>query len=208
MKNISGTALFAFLFLFISGAAHSIVELRGHFGSGSGSPEDYNKAYYNFQDGPELTKQKYLGFDGIVKVPMIPIGFGLRYESLEESGNAFAQKADLEASRFSLLLNYRFIDTLVYAGVLATYGLSHEMTLKIPTDPEKITSDSGKSYSIGVEGGVKLGLFRLGAEVGQMVLKYTDLKDATGITPNKNGRSINEIDLSGLYYKLVLGVGF
>lgn len=208
MKKYFKCFLVTLVFLFASFASHAIVEVRGHFGSGNGSPDDYNNAYFKFQDGPELTKQKYLGVDAIVKVPLIPIGFGLRYETLGEERKAFAEKADLEASRFSLLLNYRFIDTLVYVGALATYGLSHDMTLKIPTDPEKITSDSSKSYSIGLEGGVKLGLFRLGAEVGQMFMKFDGLKDNTGVKPTKNGLSINEIDLSGLYYKIILGFGF
>lgn len=208
MKNIFQAKLLGFLFLLLSGTAHSIVELRGHFGAVNGSPDDFNKAYHSFQDGPELTKQKTLGFDAIVKAPLFPLGVGLRYETLEEEKSEFNEKAELEASRFSLLLNYRFIDTLLYAGVLGTFGISHDMTLNIPTDPEKITSDSATSYSLGVEGGVKLGLFRVGAEVGQMFMTFDDLKNNAGVTPVKNGRSISEIDLSGLYYKIVVGVGF
>lgn len=184
------------------------VEVRGGIGSNAGSGDDYNKAYYNFQDGPEMSKQDTITIDAIVKIPMIPIGFGLRHEGFTEERSAFAEDMNLKAKRVSLLFNYRFIDTLFYAGAIGSYGISHDLTLAIPTDPEKITSDSAKSYSIGVEGGLKLGLFRIGAELGQQSLVFDNLKAIDGLVPNKNGLNINEIDMSGMYYKLMIGVGF
>ncbi|MFP5386587.1 MAG: hypothetical protein ACLGHN_10940 [Bacteriovoracia bacterium] len=207
MKNCKLPFLVLSLLL-TSFSAFALVEVRGHFGAGNGSPDDYNKAYHSFQDGPKLDQQKYLGWDAIVKAPLFPIGVGLRYETLGEERSEFAEKAELDASRFSLVLNYRFIDTLIYAGVLGTYGLSHDLTLNIPTDPNKITSESAKSYSLGIEGGVKLGFFRLGAEVGQMFMTFDDLEDSTGVRPSNNSVSIKEIDLSGTYYKIMVGVGF
>ena len=55
--------------------------------------------------------------------------------------------------------------------------------------------DANLNYSLGLEGGVNLGLFHVGAEVGKFFGKFTH----AGFT---------DFDASGVYYKVLVGVGF
>lgn len=207
-KFICHLVLIAVAFLWVDPAVALLGEVRATYGETSGKPEDYNKAYFNFQDGPEISKQRYLGVDGILMLPMIPLGVGLRYEKTGEDKTQFAEKIDYAFTRLALVLNYRIVNTLFYLGPIATYGLTHNLEFKIPTRPDEFKAGKSKSYSIGVEGGVKLGLFRLGLEVGQMSMVFDDLKDIGGVTPNKNGLNINKLDFGGTYYKVQAGIGF
>jgi hypothetical protein len=189
--------------------AHALLgDFRLTYGSTSGAPEDYNKAYYDFADGPKISSQNYLGADAILMLPLVPFGFGLRYEAAKQDLTEFAEKTEYAIDRTSIVLNYRLINTGIYVGPIATYGISHRLAFAIPTDPEVITAGKSQSYSVGLEAGVKLGLFRLGFEAGQMTMIFSDLRDSGGAIPNKNGLDINELNFSGSYYKAHFGFGF
>jgi hypothetical protein len=187
---------------------HALFEVRAHYGAGKGSPDAYNSAYFDQQDGPELGETKVLGADVLVSPPMLGLGLGLRFEGMTEEASAFAEDVEVAITRLSLLANYRLVDTLMYFGPIVSVGLSHKFEVLIPTGPDTISSDGATSFSAGVEGGVKLGLFRVGAEVGYQMLKFKDLTEADGSPWTKNGQTISEFDLSGMYYKVILGVGF
>lgn len=65
-----------------------------------------------------------------------------------------------------------------------------------------------ENHSYGLEGGIKFGFFRIGAEAGVTSLVFEDLKDKAGAIPNKNGLNISELDFGGNYYRLHIGLGF
>ena len=189
--------------------AHALLgEVRLTSGNTKGSADDYNKAYYDFADGPQIDSQNYLGADAILMLPMVPVGIGLRYEGAKYDETAFAENVKFAVTRTALLVNYRIINTGVYLGPIVSYGLSHSLTFDIPLSPESWTAGKSESSSIGLEAGVKLGLFRIGAEVGQETFKFTDVRDNTGAIPNKNGLNIDNLDFSGSYYKIHVGLGF
>lgn len=208
MKNVVLLSVLLGYGLFTAERAQAIAEVRAHYGLAKGSPDAYNKGYFDFQDGPKLEEQKVLGADALIMLPAFPLGFGLRFEGMEEKRSQFGQKVQMDLARLAVLVNYRLIDTLFFAGPIASYGINHRLEFAIPTEPEKISSDSSSSYSIGIEGGVKLLLARIGAEVGYQSLKFKSLKELDGTPWDKNGLAIGEIDLSGVYYKLLVGVGF
>ena len=54
------TIIFASAFFFTEQAT-AIVEIRAHYGLLKGSPDAYNSAYYDFQDGPKLEEIFLLG---------------------------------------------------------------------------------------------------------------------------------------------------
>ena len=183
-------------------------EVRIFYGNASGEPKDFNNAFYNFQDGPKIGTQAYSGLDAIAMLPVIPLGFGIRYETSSFSKTEFAEQVDYTLARTALVLNYRIVNTGFYVGPIITYGVSNSITFKLPLDPEVYTAGKSNSYSLGLEAGAKLGLFRMGIEVGQLHLVYSDLKDISGVVPNKNGLNINQLDFSSNYYKVLLGIGF
>ena len=177
--------------------AEAIVELRA--GYGVNTP----KEDYEITSGNKLNVSAFQGFnlDAIVELPMVPFGFGLRYENmgldLEQSGQTY--KTDL--TRLSALVNYRFIDFFAYFGVIGTLGFQNDMKVKaggaLTTD---LDYDSSLTYSVGAEGGVNLGLISLGAELGYI---FGTMEAKTATTPPTLDAS-----LDGIYVKVLAGVGF
>lgn len=137
-----------------------------------------------------------LGFDVIVMPPLIPVGFGLRQENLGFSVDNSTAEAKLTATRTSVVINSRLLDTLFYVGPIFTYGLSH--TAKVEGTIANISfsqkADSSASYSVGLEAGVRLVGVLIGAEAGYMSFKSKTDGDTT--------------DFSGSYAKVFLGFGF
>lgn len=201
--------IFCFLCLFCSIQAQALLgELRLTYGNTAGEPKDFNNAYFNFQDGPNISGQTYTGIDAIAMLPMVPIGVGLRLENTSFNKTEFNEQVDFSIARTALLINYRIINTGFYFGPIVSYGISHAFDFKIPLDPDVFTAGKQTSLGYGVEGGLKLGLFRLGLELGQLSQVFSDLKDINGAIPNKNGLNISELNFGGTYYKLHIGVGF
>ncbi|HEX7672970.1 MAG TPA: hypothetical protein VF412_02295 [Bdellovibrio sp.] len=155
---------------------------------------------------PSIVPTYGLGGDIVVNlpIPLVP-GFGLRYENLglTASGNGIDFKAS--SSRTSLLLNYHLIDTLIYLGPIATYGLSHSVSMKATqngTDQADFGGGSQTSFSLGLEGGVHLAEFIVGGEVGYLDYRWKNAKDSTG------NAGTQDINLSGAYLKFAVGYSF
>ena len=102
---------------------------------------------------------------------------------------------EIDLSRVSLVGGYRFIDTLVYAGMLGTLGLINdgEMTYNNVTETVR-EIDMSTSITLGVEGGVKLNDFLLGLELGY---RY-----------GKDKGQLEDFEYTGTYAKAVLGYEF
>jgi hypothetical protein len=145
-----------------------------------------------------------IGADAIVKLPLIPIGFGVRYEDMKLSASSSTISGDINFKRTALLLNYRFIDTIVHFGPIVSVGLSQKgnITLKEGgTTRVDVSSDSAPSYSVGLELGVKPLIvvpISVGAELGYMSYKW-------GQVTNTIDGTQKDVDLSGTYLKVFLG---
>ncbi len=63
---------------------------------------------------------------------------------------------------------------------------------------------STQSYSIGAEGGLKLGHLMVGLELGYLSFVGTDLQ-FNGVSETINGNK-SKLDLSGVYGKIEVGV--
>lgn len=145
------------------------------------------------------------GGDAILKLPFIPVGLGVRYENMGLAAEASSMNVDVKYTRTAVLVNYRLIDTIIHFGPIASYGISHtgSMTIKeggvtkVDLNPTTLTS-----YSIGLEIEVKplvvLPLV-IGAEAGYMGFNWN------GVT-NSIDNSKKDVDLSGTYLKLFLGL--
>ena len=145
------------------------------------------------------------GLDALVKLPLIPVGFGLRYEKHGLSTSASNIEASLNYTRTAILLNYRLIDTIIHFGPIVSYGISHTGGFQIKeggTTKVDVSSDNMQSYSIGLELEVKPLIvvpIIVGAEVGYLSFNW-------GSTTNSIDNSKKDIDMSGTYMKVFLGL--
>jgi hypothetical protein len=146
-----------------------------------------------------------LGADALVEIPMVPFGFGLRYEKTALSASTSSITADANLTRTALLVNYRLLDTIVHVGPIFSFGLSHSGGIKISQNGGALldyTSDKGESATLGLEVGVVPLIvipIKVGAEAGLSHIKLKDAKDALG-------NASKDIDLSGYYLKIFLGL--
>jgi hypothetical protein len=146
-----------------------------------------------------------VGLDAIVKLPLIPIGFGVRYEGIKLSGDNATSSTEIKYTRTALLLNYRLIDTIVHFGPIASYGLSHTGSLSVSEagiGKVDLAPSTMSSYSVGLELEVKplivLPLI-VGAEAGYMSFKWDGVN-------NSFDNSKKDVDLSGTYMKVFIGL--
>lgn len=182
---------------FMAPKAHALLELRLNYGVHTVNPDDVTGGSL-----PTLTDLSGLGFDGVVTLPMVPVGFGLRYEQLNSVKTAGSEEISVDFNSVSALVNYRLWDTGFYVGFVGTMGLSpsSKMTTKISGTTTNYTAGSASNYSIGVEGGIHLLGFLVGAEAGQSSFVGNDYSDGTN--------SVSKMDLVGPYVKLQVGLSF
>lgn len=198
MKNILG------LFLFVSVCslgyqAKALVEIKAGYGTlaSGANVKDFQSS------APSGVPLLGLTLDGIVTVPVVGIGGGLRLEDLKIGYDANSIDVESKLTRTSLIVNYRLINTLLYLGPIVTYGLSHTNNISMEalgTKVNDIKSTSVSSYSIGLEAGAKLVGFQVGGELGYMDLRYKDAKDSIG-------GGTHDINMSGNYLKIFVGIG-
>ncbi|UOF01152.1 hypothetical protein [Bdellovibrio reynosensis] len=155
-------------------------------------------------DAPAIVPTIGLGADVIVTlpVPLVP-GIGLRYEKMGLSASSNGVEFDAEYTRTAILFNWRPIDTILYLGPIFSYGISHSTSLKAVengTTRADFSADSVTSYSAGLEAGIKLIGFQVGAELGYMDFQWKDAKDKAGNAP------IQDINMSGTYTKILVGI--
>lgn len=155
-------------------------------------------------DAPAATGNYGIGADALVILPVIGLGAGIRYENLAFKVTATDLEYKSSLSRTALLINYRIINTLVYLGPIFTYGLSHtnNITATYLSTAADLSPDSSTSYSAGLEAGVKLGGFLLGGEAGYMDYKWKSLSDKNNVITSQPN-----LDMSGGYFKVILGFG-
>ena len=73
----------------------------------------------------------------------------------------------------------------------------NDVKITIPSSPDA-EYDASATFTAGVEGGVSLGLIMLGAEAGYFSGNFGPSGTTTG----------SDIDLTGIYAKAIVGVGF
>ena len=156
-------------------------------------------------NAPGIVPTYGTGIDAILKLPLVPIGFGLRYENMGLSTTSSTIDAKLTYSRTAIIINYRLIDTIIHFGPLLTYGVAHSGGLTIKENgitKVDLSPSSMTSYSLGLELEVKPLIvvpIIVGAEAGYMSFNW---KDAT----NNINNTTKNVDLSGTYIKVFLGL--
>ena len=179
-----------------------LLELRGGVGLNAANPHSFEDRV-NSISGQDLNSSTFDNYnaDVFVNLPVVPTGVGLRKEWINQKESSGGDEWKLNAKNISVLVDWRIINTLVYLGPIVGIGYPSakvDFNSKSTNTSDKIKSGE-PSYSAGVEAGVKLGLFLVGAEAG-----YSSLTLNKHSTDNSNLQT--KVDLSGFYGKLMVGL--
>lgn len=190
--------------LFITCTSQALVELKAGYGilASSGSLNSFYSG--SDSDIPSAVPTAGLTLDGVIKIPFVGIGAGIRNESMKIDYDSSILGVSSTMNRTALILNYRLLDTIVYLGPIMTYGLNHSNSIKLKSGGStqySISSSKVSSYSLGLEVGATLLGILVGAEAGTHSMKYNDAKDS--LHPSQ----IHDMDMSGPYAKLFIGFG-
>jgi outer membrane receptor for monomeric catechols len=215
----------AFICLMMIGSRASAgLEFRAHYGVLNGDASAFNTGVQSdITNNPTLNgKLPMYGADLLYVMPFVHLSFGVRYEMFDfkNSGPAtfggipVTSDTELKGSRLSALVGYRLLEnSLFYLGILGHYGLSQKMeyddnlTVSGTTTSNTYTGTVAPSYGGGVEAGVTLGPIILGAEVGYTIFKATSFTSSGATVNDASGNPIT-LDLSGTYYKAMVGFTF
>lgn len=203
MKKIFSSVPLILMLSLLSANAHALIDARVSYGLLATTADLGPLCPSCSADAPAIVPTYGLGADVIVTLP-IPLmpGVGIRYENMGLSASSNNVEFEANYTRTALLLTWRPIDTFLYLGPNLTYGLSHSTSLTAVDNGTKradFSADGVSSYSVGLEAGIKLIGFSVGAEVGYMNFQWKDAKDATGNAPTQ------DINMSGTYTKILLG---
>ncbi|MBL7542310.1 MAG: hypothetical protein JNL11_00770 [Bdellovibrionaceae bacterium] len=184
-------------------SAHALVEARMTYGLLASKP-DLATIYNGTTSVPTVAPNAGIGFDALFIIPVVGIGGGIRYENMGFNAGSNGLDYKSQVTRTSLIVNYRLINTIMYLGPIATVGMSHSNSIKWTegATSTNFSPDSTSSYSVGLEAGVGLLGFLIGAEAGYQNMKWSRVKDSSGTfagTP--------DLDMSGTYMKVILGFG-
>ena len=176
--------------------SQALLELRLNYGANLAEVKEF-KTQLSAAGIPAVSGSYGIGADVVVSLPMVPFGFGIRYEDLSASVGDAANGLSTKFNRTALLLNYRFWDTGIYIGAIGTYGLSHSIGETLTIGSTVVDASSGitgaQSYSIGIEAGTHLFGMLLGADAGYLSSSYTKGTKRT---------------MDGAYFKVQAGFSF
>lgn len=188
--------------------AHALFEIKGGYSFLYVNPSDINDVGSSL--GLKFEKMTNLSADVMASLPTMPVGLGVRYETLKANESQAGNEFNSTWRRVSVLVNKRFVDTGAYLGPIVTIGVSSDY--KFSTKTAGITTDykatGNVTASAGIEAGVKMMLIRLGGEAGYMYAPLGDLKATDGTPFSKADGSTAKADMSGTYIRLTAGFGF
>lgn len=215
MWNYKKAAIVLFVFL-ASNQSSATFDLRLGLSTNNGNPTNANAFLNDICSACGINSQAITGtgVDAILKLPGIPIGFGIRYEQLGATINKPGiVNVKSTYTRTALLLNYRILSNFVYLGPIVSYGISDSSKFKYEDSVNNLSYDlnsaSNSSYTAGIEAGLNLGAIIFGAEAGVGSIKAKGFKTSTDQKlTSPNGIDFDTLDYTGPYAKVHLGIGF
>jgi hypothetical protein len=183
MKSI----IMMFFILTMPLTSQALVEVRAGYGVNTLDDDDYAGSKFDNMTGFNL--------DVIFEPPLLTdLGLGVRYESMGfDAQFAGVNIGDSKMDRVAALINYRIIDFVAYLGVIGTIGVSTDFETTF--NGVKTKWDDKINYSVGVEGGMNLGIFSVGAELGKFFGTFENSGSA-------------DLDLDSVYVKFLVGLDF
>ena len=198
----------AFALLLPTSNAHALIELKGGYSFVMSNPNDINAVN---PAAPKTGTLNALSVDAMASVPMMPVGLGVRYETITAKNTKTTNDSSVNWTRVSILVNKRLVDTGLYFGPIATIGVSNDFKYhsNIAGTGTDYTAKANISETLGLEAGAKIAIFRVGAEAGYMYAPLGKLKNTTtgADAVTSSGASVSA-DMSGPYFRLLVGLGF
>lgn len=199
MKKLLTTISFITL---TSTASFALIEGRITYG-GNSSTVNLNDFNTSSPSAKTNLVNQGIGADLIVTPPLFPLGLGVRYENLGFKVSDSLAGIDTNVTRTAALINYRIIDTLLFVGPIASFGLSHSGKLKVSVngvETSNFEAKNGTSSSFGIEAGGRLVGLQVGAEIGvqQTTLNFEDSTNNTK----------KDVVFDGNYFKVAVGFSF
>ena len=192
--------------LLIANRSLAIFETRLTYGMLASNPDLAAVYTGNTSEVPSSAPHFGLGVDAIFTLPVIGLGIGARYENLGFKSSTDETTYKVSSTRMALILSYRIINTLMFMGPIATYGLTHTNNLKWFTTSSgtrverDFSPNRSSSYSLGLEAGVKLASFILGAEIGYEDFKWNNMINSTFTLDTPV-----DLNMNGTYAKFLFG---
>lgn len=190
----------------MSRPAAALVELRGSL-----SRHDITNTSWNSSNGfPKLDNVQSVAVDVMASVPMMPVGLGLRYETLKRTETGAVSSTSVDWRRTSIIINKRLLDDGLYFGPIGTIGFASDFQFRqaVAASAVDYKTEAVPTYTAGLEAGFQFLIFTLGAELGYMHAPLGELRFAQSGTPAElNGARVN-VDMSGPYYRITGGVKF
>ena len=189
--------------LLVQVAHADLIELRAGVGLNAANPNAFQDRVKAIS-GSDLKANEFDNFnaDLFLNLPG-PFGVGLRHEWINGDKSSNGSDWKLRAKNFSVLADWRLIDTVFYLGPIVSIGYPNA-NVKFNSGSIHSSNDvhSGQpSYGLGAEAGVKLAGFLVGAEAGYQSLKFNKV---SGTNNNIDAK----VDLSGFYGKVMIGLAF
>ena len=204
--------------------AHAEFEVRAHYGTLQAKPSGFNdQAEDSVANAPDLESPTGYGADALFAPPVLPLVFGLRYETFgakksgpgKISGANVNTTGEFTGTRTSLLVGYRVLSLPVgYAGLLVHYALAQKMKHEFKsvngggsthTDTFDFKMQTG--FGLAAEGGLRFKHLTVGAEAGYTLVKAKNASDDVGVVLDHDMNEV-KLDLSGIYFKVLLGARF
>ena len=207
MALFSFRGLAALALVSFAPSAHALIEARVGYQTVSSSPSDLNSIASVSQ---KISAQAGLVADIMANLPLVPFGVGVRYELLSQSlGDTASGQLKTQVTRTSAVFTKRIIDTILYLGPVITISPETKFTYDY-TSGSTTTSYKASApitASAGIETGLKLGFFNFGAEAGYLYAPLGNAKDSAGADALSGGSTL-KVDMSGVYARGTLGIGF
>lgn len=187
---------------------HAAIEARITYGASDYAPNQMNQQASWTPSSLYLQQGQVMGLDLMYSVKQGNVPLGLRYEMLNEdiSGNGYTR--ELEQTRLSALLGYRFLlSTSGYIGAMLGYVLNGTTDYDQggAATPFPASSDSLSGYSLGVDAAYRFKFaMTVGAELGYSSITADSFKFNGGPAQYPTGTNM-EIEMAGVYYKAYIG---
>jgi hypothetical protein len=189
---------------FCAATAHAgLLDIRGGVGRSSAHADDFDdQAKAANGNGVDANDFQTYNADIFVNLPGLPLGFGVRHEWLNLNEGNGGSDLDLKATNLSLLVDWRIIDSShFYIGPIVSVG---HPSAKVDFKSGNVSLDkhingNTVSYGGGLEAGVYLGMFLVGAEAGYQNIKFQG---------DNNQGNTAKFDASGFYGKAMVGLSF
>jgi hypothetical protein len=177
------------------------LDIRLGAGLSTANPKSF-ESRVNSLSGSDLSAGSFDSYnaDAVFHLPIVPIGVGVRYERSSQKQSGSGSEWDLDINNFSVLADWRILNNVVYLGPLVSMGYPWaDLKLKNggSSDSRRLNSKQ-ISYSAGLEAGLRLGRFIVGAEAGYKSVRFKG-----------NASSLDaDVNLEGFYGKALVGMTF